>query len=418
MRILPTSTRTAAVVTGAALVLTACAATGAGSSSAPSDTGPSGAPHGYVEGAQELTEPQNSLVLADGQGAITLFDLVSETATALPDSGAGKLEELAGDGRLVYPVRADGPRVTVGVIDTGLWTVDHGDHFHYYRADRRVAGTLSGDGTPVIRAADGKTAILFPGSGELFVLTHDDLAADGIGAQPTATIVPHAGMLALPYADHILVTAPAAAGTAGTIQALDEAGHVVPGAGASCPEVSDAVPTRAGAVFACADGALLVTTADGALAFEKLSYPAGVAPAARTLDGRTGRPAVAGAAGSSGAWRLDTRRREWTFLASDQPLVAVSAVGDNDSLTVAVDAAGRIRVFGADGSERATSEPVLAASASDADARRHIRLVVDAQRAYVSGPLEGVVLEIDYRDGARIARTFDAIDPLFVEQVG
>ena len=50
--------------------------------------------------------------------------------------------------------------------------------------------------------------------------------------------------------------------------------------------------------------------------------------------------------------------------------------------------------------------------------RSQIQLVVDANRAYVSGPAEGIVLEVDYRDGARIARTFDGLDPRFLQQVG
>ena len=68
-----------------------------------------------------------------------------------------------------------------------------------------------------------------------------------------------------------------------------------------------------------AGGAVLVTATDDAPAATKIPYPPGVAPAARSLDGRSGRPVVAGAtdpatdpaggSGPSGFWQLDTRAR-------------------------------------------------------------------------------------------------------------
>ena len=87
-------------------------------------------------------------------------------------------------------------------------------------------------------------------------------------------------------------------------------------------------------------------------------------------------------------------------------------------LLVAVDATGRIRAFGPDGADLGTSEPLLAASVADPATRSQIQLVADANRAYVSGPAEDIVLEVDYRDGARIARTFNGLDPRFLQQVG
>jgi hypothetical protein len=75
-------------------------------------------------------------------------------------------------------------------------------------------------------------------------------------------------------------------------------------------------------------------------------------------------------------------------------------------------------VYGPDGADLGPIAPVLAGSAAAPAARERIRLIVDANRAYVSGPAEGVVLEVDYRDGARIARTFDELDPQSLEQVG
>ncbi len=46
-------------------------------------------------------------------------------------------------------------------------------------------------------------------------------------------------------------------------------------------------------------------------------------------------------------------------------------------------------------------------------------LIADQHRAYLSGPAEHRLFEIDYADGARVARTFDTTDaPAFVAETG
>ncbi|MNI96861.1 hypothetical protein D3C73_1553990 [compost metagenome] len=49
----------------------------------------------------------------------------------------------------------------------------------------------------------------------------------------------------------------------------------------------------------------------------------------------------------------------------------------------------------------------MAASLADPALAGKIQLTVDAQRAYVNAPAEGLIYEIDYADDARIARTLD-----------
>lgn len=415
---------TATAITAVALstlLLTSCAAPPTGPAVSSPDTATT--THGYVEGAEELSEPELSLALVDRPGTLTLFDLLNGNSSVLPGE-SGQVDEMAGDGRFVYSSRVAGDRTTVDVVDSGRWTVEHGDHFHYYRAAERAVGTVTGTGMPAIHTGDRKTAIAFPAVGEVVVLAQDDLAGGTLGDPLTLSRSPHPGLLAVPFAGHLLVTAPDPAGIVATVEILDERGQTLEAAGMPCPQASDAVITRVGAVVTCADGAVLVTAADGAPVAEKIGYPAGIAPPALRVDGRAGRPVVAGAAdaragtGRAGFWQLDTRRREWAFRPTDAPLVAVSAVGDDAGRTVAVDDAGRIRVFGSDGADLGTGGPLLAGSTADQVARSRIRLMVDANRAYVSGPVEGLVLEVDYRDGGRIARTFDGLDPQFFEQVG
>lgn len=261
--------------------------------------------HGYVEGAEELAEPRLSLVLADSQGTLTLFDLLDTTAGTLPAAGT-PVGAMAGDGRFVYPTRSAGSREAVEIVDTGRWTVEHGDHDHYYRAAERVVGTVDGAGRPAVRVGDRRTAIAFPDSGEIVVLTHDELAAGALGTPLRVPWRPHPGLLALPFAGHLLVTAPDETGTASSVQALDDLGQPVAAASAPCPQASDATTTRVGAVVACADGAVLVTAADGTLTLEKIPYPVGIAPG--PLARRADRPTRAGRDSRSGRRSRDRRR--------------------------------------------------------------------------------------------------------------
>ena len=95
----------------------------------------------------------------------------------------------------------------------------------------------------------------------------------------------------------------------------------------------------------------------------------------------------------------------------------VTAVDDADGHVLALARDGRVLVLDhEDGAVLAETEPLVAASLAD-DARP--TLIADQQRAYLSAPTERRLYEIDYADGARIARTFEtAADPAFVAETG
>lgn len=404
-------------VLAAALAVTVVGCSSLGSQPQPSP-GATDDAHGHVEGAEELSEPQLGLVFGGADGALRQLDLVAETETALLGPATGEVATVSGDGRFIFRVATSGAETTVEIVDSGVWTVEHGDHFHYYRAAPRTIGTLTGEGPAVIHTADRRTAITFPEMGEVVVVSQDDLEDGTIGNPARVPITPHPRAVAMPFGGALLTTVPDANGTPSTVQVVREDGDAVADP-VACAGASGVVLTRVGVVFACETGAVLATETGDSISFEEIPYPAGVdAPAATSLQGRTGRPSVAGPAGDAGAWRLDSRARAWHFLPSETELVAVSAVADDADLTVAVDTAGRIRVFDAAGGNLAMTDPVLAESIANAESRALVRVIVDAQRAYVSDPANDRILEIDYRDNARIARTFPTPGVLFLEQVG
>lgn len=316
---------TAAAAAGLALGLTACS-TGGTTGPAADDATATAKPHGYVEGASEAQEPQVRLLAVSASGETAVHDLLSGDTTALDDVDAP--EHSATDGRFL--VTSSDDRTTI--VDGGAWTVDHGDHTHYYAARPRVVGTF----------------------GEQLV-----------------------------------------AGTADGVRVLDADGEPT-GAEAACTDPAGGIVTRAGAVVGCSDGAVVVGE-DGEA--ETVELPGG-AERPTAFSARAGRPAVAGIAGDRGAWLLDSREGSWRLVETERPLRAVTAVDDEDEHVVGVDDLGRVVVLTASTGAVATTESLL-------DPDQQPLLQLDAQRAYVADASGQQVHEIDFADGARVARSID-----------
>jgi len=368
--------RNTTLTLAALLLLTSCAA------APPIDS----RPHGYVEGAAELAEPQLHLAAVSAAGDLTLIDLLDESSETIAEVDAAT--EVTTDGRYVFAASATG----VTIVDSGVWTVDHEDHFHYYRATPRVVATIEGGDGAVVSSGTLATSIFFPESGEAVLL---DSAALGTGSIEELARIPgeaHDG-LAIVHGETVLVT------TGSAVRAFDLDGAALDHS-ARCTDPSGSITTRVGAVIGCAEGALLYTDD-----FELIPYPT-TATRALTFDNRSGRPTVAAVSGDTGYWMLDTRNRTWTHFASPA-LLQVAAVDDREGHVVALAADGRVLVFDAAGTQLAATEPLSTNG----------RLTVDASRAYLNAPEAGVVFEIDYADGARIARDFQ-VDAAFLVETG
>lgn len=401
----PTSTAArAGVAIAAALALSACA--GAGAQPAPSVTASASEeaqPHGFVEGAAELAEPQRLLAAVDAEGAVRLLDPVTEEVVEL--GGVGAATHVADDGRFLAVTTPDG----VALVDTGVWTVDHGDHAHYYAAEPRIVGTLDAEGPVVLRSTESTTAVL---AGDAALLL--DRAALGQGEiVETARLEGLApGGFAAPLGDGAVVAAP------GAVEVRDADGVVT--ASEPCTEPAGGIVTRVGAVVGCAEGAVLAVETEAGADLERIDLPAGTDAALRPsgLDMRPGRATAAAVAGDAGYWLLDTRERSWTLVETDEPLVRVASVDDADGHVVGIDAAGRVVVHDGAGAEIGTTDPVLADALADPVAAEALSLEVDASRAYAPLAADDAVLEIDYADGARIARTLAVPSPLHLVEAG
>lgn len=387
----------AIMATTALLALAACG------SPQPPTAVPSGTavPHGYVAGAAEAGEAQTRLAYGSPDaGEISMIDpLTGEEGPTINTTGVQSLQH---DGRFVFA--GSGPEAPLRVIDTGVWTVDHGDHKHFYSSP---ASELKSD--PELRggtvAGDGHTVAVFHGdTGSTSILHREDLAQGVVKIAATIPGTPHAG-LAVPYKGQILVTgSPGANKLPNTVGSVDPATvpTAAPSTLSSCPALQGHASTRHGVVFGCSDGLLLVGGDAGALTARKIPYPAdGPADQAVAFGHRPGSSEVAAVAGTAGLWHLDAATATMQFIASPEPLAVASAAG-RGSAVLAVGKSGTLYSFNTTTHEVQSRAGLLPATGQG----QAPSLVVDSGRAYLSHPSAKAVHEIDYMDGLRVARTF------------
>ena len=382
-------------------LLAGCAGEDAPATATPEPTGG----HGFVAGAEELTEAQLRVSYLDRAGEAHSLDLLTGETAAL--GSVGPTAAMASDGRFLFA--ASEPAGELTVVDTGTWTVDHGDHTHYYRAEPRVVGTLDWSGDVRVASSESATALFSPSTGAGVVLDREALGQGDLEQVATTEAEPHDGVL-VPLEDHLVTT------DGDRVLVLDADGEPVAGVEAPCAEPRGGTATRVGVAVSCADGAVLATVTDEGVLLEAVPYPGPVDAADRATDlaQRPGRPVLAAPAGQRGVWLLDTRARSWQLVETATPLVRAVAADDDRDRVVGLDAGGRVVVVEPAAGVTATTD-VLVPPAELAG----VTVEVDADRAYLNVPSAGVVHEIDYADGARIARSLPTeVQPVFFAETG
>lgn len=389
------------------LALTACAAH-PGTVASPDPAADDG--HGEIAGAHELSEPALHLTTVDAEGAVHHLDLLDESQSILAE--IDPIDDLVSDGRFLFGIREG----SVTVIDSGVWTWSHIDHFHYYEAPARVIGEVTGSGRASVVPGEVGVGMLFDGEA---VLIETAALADGeIVESFRVPVEPHDGLV-VPLTQGAAVTEPDGSGAVRALRMVSADGTA--GETVACAGAAGAIATVVGTVVGCADGAVLSVGGDPD-EWEHIGYPADAVAEtgsqATSFAARKSRPTVAALAGDAGFWLLDTRERTWSFHEIDEEIVQVVAVDDDAARILALTADGAVRVLG-DGEITARTEPLVAASLADPDLAAGVTFVVDQNRAYLNGPAEQTMWEIDPADGARVSRTFEVeAEPLHLAGTG
>ncbi|MFC4372585.1 zinc ABC transporter permease AztB [Nocardia halotolerans] len=356
-------------------------------------------PHGFVAGAEEMSETQTRLLVSDARtGEMRVIDLLTERVTELDgaspsrDANAMRLVE---DGRFGFASAGGQLRI----VDSGGWTVDHDDHRHYYSAPIRQVGTVESDAGVVAAHGDKAVSAVVLDSGVTVVF---DRAALGEGEVREQHRVDG---IALPYAERLVV-----ADDAGRVDVRDRDGTAGQALPETCPQPRGEAVTRRGVVFGCADGALVVAQRDGGFVSEKIAYPA--ADRVTAFTHRPGSATLTALAGRDGVWMLDIRKRTWqVFPIADA--VAVNTAGEGSPLLVLTRDGVLHGIDPGTGAE--TSRLELPGGPVEGDPVIH----VDPNRAYINDIRDRAVHEIAYNDNLRVARTFPVnIAPSLMVETG
>ncbi|WP_031037214.1 hypothetical protein [Streptomyces sp. NRRL F-5650] len=371
-----------------------------------------GTPHGHVEGATESAEQQSRLLLGDpATGDTRVLDLI--TGEIHETARQAGVTELTTDGRFGYFHGAD----RTHVLDGGAWTVDHGDHVHYYRAKIKQLGEVPGGPATSFRSDAGVT-VTTGADGKAAVHSRADLEK-GLPDTPDRLPGAYAGPV-VPYAEHLVALAPDGDAPARAV-VLDRSGRPVAAPGSECEDPEGDAVTRRGVVFGCADGALLVREDDGTFTAEKIPYGEDVPKAQRAAEfrHRPGSGTLTAVAGENAVWALDVTEETWTRVETG-PVVAANTAGEGAPLMV-LETDGALHGYDlSTGRQTAVTERLLrnvpGAAAGDAAAPV---IEVDRSRAYLNDPGGRRVYEIDYNDGLRVARTFDLdVTPSLMVETG
>lgn len=374
---MPSRTRALAAAAAAALlVLTGC-----------SDAGDSenteATPHGYVEGAQEKADPQVALAYAeDGGRTLHLLDPVTEETDDVQLSvAASSLHE---DGRFVYAI--DG--ATVEIVDSGRWTVDHGDHVHFYQAPAKNIGTVTLGSEVTSVAGQGGLVAIGTADGEVRVLNRKDMEADGKISEVGAIETNDDAGFAVPYSDGLLLARD------GHIEFTDDTGGAK-GARQPCREPGGSALLKNRVAVSCADGIVLFSLDGTAVSGEVLPYAPDHERA--TAFGNRPRSNAAAAHAAHGAWALDSSAETLSWLPAPGTVAAAFGTGRDDVVLV-LDADGTLRSLRAPSGEPIADSAIPGASGA-------ATIVADTSRAYVNAAGTKTIAEIDYADDMRIART-------------
>lgn len=388
--------RTPSLIAATALALAACA--GPGDPTEPVDDGAGS--YSDVEGAQEESEAQYRLVLADSSdGSVLVLDLLSEETEVV--DGVDGVQGIRSDGRFAY---LESPTGTDRVLDSGVWTWDHGDHHHYYRAATRLLGADVPTGEAA--GAFNQPTVVLDDSGTATVL---DRSALEEGEVEELAVLQDVGGVALAVGDEVLT-----AGSDGDGLEVHTLDGDVSEVDVVCSDPDVSSRTRAGIVVGCAEGAALVDPDDWSA--DLIAYPEGTPPAERAagLEHRPGSTVLAGLRGDAGVWALDVRAGTWTSI--DAPgAVATTAAGEDLPLLV-LDDGGRLTSYDATTGDVVAETDLV--DRLDPDQPAPV-IAIDPARAYVNDAAAALVHEIDYNDDLRVARTLEVdMTPSLMAETG
>ncbi len=358
----------------------------------------------YVAG-REVLDPEPRLLFADADAPrAVVYDLIVEEELASFELQAPDPMVAASRSGGQVAVVSEADAGVAHVLDAGSWALGHGDHGHYYIDDPRLLDTLElatptrsahgPDRIAVSSAEDGTTMVI----DELRSLQAGEVRAD----ERTVGVAGHAaGAVPLPRG-YVAAPWPANGETAADELALLDG--EAPASTHECPELSALAPVPDGAIAACADRILVGALDEDDWQVREIALPDDVG-AATELAGDIHQPMVAATDGQ----RLVIVDAQAAEIVADVELPTTAASAphiDDDGWLLLVTDDGVLHQFDpATGERIASSQEAVSLEGGDGAPRPSV--VGGRDRAYVSSPGDGTILEFATNDDLRLARTFE-----------
>lgn len=409
----------AATLTAAALILSACSGQ-SGQGQSGSDAKPSGGGSASSSASQgtlgstgtEQARAMPRLVATYEGGIMTLDAATLKTVKDEKKDGFLRVNP-AGDGRHAFVTTGEGFQL----LDTGTWSVPHGDHSHYYTAPPQLTpATVKADKAGHVVSHAGRAALYADGSGTSTLL---DLAA--LAKQDPNGEIKDAGSYTAPTAHHgvsvpledgrLLTTRTRGEDRVG-VTLLDKDLKTEAGHSDQCPSVHGEAAAKGGAVvFGCEGGVLVFR--DGRFTLAKA--PGGHGRVG-TQAGSEASPIVLGdfKVQADGGKRehptkislTDTRTAAMRVvdLPASYSFRSLGRAANGDALVLGTD--GKLRVIDP-GSGRITREIPVTAPWTEPEEWQAARptLFTDGEAAFVTEPASRKLHRVDLRAGKVTATT-------------
>jgi hypothetical protein len=392
--------------TGAATATTTASATTA--AGAPTTKAAGHDDHGKAPaGAKEVDDPAPRLLVADAkQPSVKVVDLATgTTVTSLTVPGAARVYTA---GRHVFATVGSAKRLEV--IDPGTWAQPHGDHFHFYVSEPKLTTLgLAADNPVHVVDHHGLVAVFNDGDGTVLVIdTHKLGESDAIVARLNTGAAHHGVALALEDLGVAIVSTPVAGGPLPNgVAVVDLKTGTERERFQNCPDLHGEAATDTVIAFGCSDGVLLLEPHKGHWHAHKVDRPAGYTGPIRTGTLHAGHdlPFLVGNLGNEALVRIDIESETATAI----PLptrMASFALDPVRKVVLVATIDGKVhRIDPKTGAVLQSVEAIAAFTpATGHGGAPNPALHVAGDRAYLTDPANGQVVELGIVDELRVAR--------------
>ncbi|WP_419945623.1 hypothetical protein [Candidatus Poriferisodalis sp.] len=351
------------------------------------------------------------VVAAHDQPVLDLIDLTDGSTVSIElDAPAALSSAMTESGRFVLVGHDDG----VAVVDTGVWSVLHGDHFDHYMSTPKMLGRVDGPMPTHLMSHDGLNAFHFDGTGNALVVTEEMLVDGQVSVTAEVpTSAPHHGF-AVPTHGAYFVTVPTEdMEILLNVVGISDADGVVQ-AQFDCPLAHGEASVAHSVAAACIDGIAVVTHDDGSWSGTYLSYPQiddedpyGFGPARAWILAASEQGLLAAPHGARHLVVADPGNDSIRSFDLERSIATLGVTFSDDGDVLVLTQDGFLHLVDPEDGLVAASLQVISPFAEGDPDEPFRQLAVTGGRVFVTEPASNQVIEVAVGDTLVVERTID-----------